>query len=57
MRERTEKERLNLSLHDKVNNANYQAVLELLDQGADVNDRDVVGDTPLIEAAWWVLLK
>ncbi|MEO1295051.1 MAG: ankyrin repeat domain-containing protein [Cyanobacteria bacterium J06636_16] len=45
-----ERERLNLRLHDKVNNGDCISVVELLDQGADINDRDVAGDTPLMEA-------
>jgi ankyrin repeat protein len=44
--------RLNLELHDKVNNGDCLSVVALLDQGADINDRDVVGDTPLMEAIW-----
>ncbi|MDX2006642.1 MAG: ankyrin repeat domain-containing protein [Meiothermus sp.] len=46
------KEKLNLALHDKVNNGDLIAVQAVVQMGADVNHRDVVGDTPLIEAAW-----
>jgi ankyrin repeat protein len=45
------KAQLNLALHGKVNNGDCYTVVNLLQQGAD-NDRDVAGDTPLMEAVW-----
>ena len=44
--------RLNLELHDRVNRGDCVLVAKLLESGADVNHRDIVGDTPLMEAAW-----
>jgi hypothetical protein len=41
-----------LSLDDAVNRAEIDEVRALLDIGADVNGRHVVGDTPLMSAAW-----
>ncbi len=52
MRNLTSKQYLLAALTDKVNEGDYEAVHELVNQGADVNGRDAVGDTPLLSAAW-----
>ena len=41
-----------MAMDDAVNRAALSEVIELLDRGVDPNIRDVVGDTPLISAAW-----
>ena len=38
-------------LDDKVNQGNLENVMRLIEQGADVNGRNVLRDTPLIAAA------
>ena len=43
---------LNWMLDDAVNRAEVEEVRKLLDQGADVNAPDSLGETPLMNAAW-----
>ena len=39
-------------LNDEVNMGNLENVVRLIEQGADVNRRDVLGNTPLMAAAY-----
>ncbi len=41
------------SLRDAVRSGDLAAVKALLDAGADVNERDQLGATPLLDAAWY----
>lgn len=45
-------QRIIAHLDDEVNTGNLDNVGHLLEQGADVNGRDVLGNTPLIAAAY-----
>ncbi len=45
-------QRLIAHLDDEVNMGNLENVVRLIEQGADVNGRDLLGNTPLMAAAY-----
>ena len=48
----TDKECLLLKFHDEVNMGHLEVVQQLIGQGADVNGKDALGNTPLMSAAY-----
>ena len=48
----TDQECLLLKLQDEVNMGHLEVVQQLIEQGADVNGKDALGNTPLMAAAY-----